>query len=119
MAPTPYQRLTRARANSLFAIVAVSRSSLWLGTDHLLVLEANGFTEYYKRFRFEDIQSVIIQKTVEGTLVNLVLTVLIVLTAAPAMSTSNFAFKIFMFILAGLFALFLLFNLFQGSTCPC
>src|SRR5882724_2221817 len=36
-------------------------SSLWLGPDHLLVVEIAGITEKYRRFYFRDIQAVIVE----------------------------------------------------------
>ena len=53
-----YQRLTRARARSEFAVISMSRSSLWLGKDHLLCVDSSGYSETYKRFYFRDIQAV-------------------------------------------------------------
>ena len=45
-----YQRLSPARGG------IVSYSSLWLGTDHLLLVTNTGFREQYRRFFFRDIQ---------------------------------------------------------------
>ena len=52
MAKTPklYTRLTRS-APSL-----ASYKSLWLATDHLLVLNSTGYHEEYRRIQFRDIQ---------------------------------------------------------------
>src|SRR5258706_16109827 len=63
MAEKEYRRLTRTRARSAAGIVTISRSSLWLGKDHLLVIETNGYTESYKRFYFRDLQAIILWKT--------------------------------------------------------
>jgi len=52
-----YQRLTRNQPRSGFAIAVTSRCSLWLGKDHLLLIDSNGYTETYKRFYFRDIQA--------------------------------------------------------------
>ncbi len=40
-----------------------SASSLWYGTDHLLLVESALFKEQYKRFYFKDIQSVAMHRT--------------------------------------------------------
>lgn len=52
-----------------YSLLARSRpgmASLWRGADHLLYIRGNGFllpfTEEYKRYRFEDIQSISIAK---------------------------------------------------------
>ncbi len=58
-----YQRLTRSRSRGGFAVAAVTRTSLWLGADHLLVINSNGYTETYKRFYFRDIQAITTQQT--------------------------------------------------------
>ena len=61
--PKEYQRLTRTRSQSGFAFAYVSRSSLWLGKDHLLCVDTTGYTENYKRFYFRDIQAITVQQT--------------------------------------------------------
>jgi len=64
MAETPYRRLTWARRRrSGFVAFTHTRSSLWLGDDHLLGIDSNGYTESYKRFYFRDIQAVTIRLT--------------------------------------------------------
>ena len=57
MAEREYQRLTRTGARSGVAVAVSSRCSLWLGRDHLLLIDSNGYTETYKRFYFQDIQA--------------------------------------------------------------
>src|SRR4051794_19722055 len=61
-----YIRLTRGRQTSAPAAFATSSSSLWLGKDHLLVVESNGYSEKYRRFYFKDIQAVAICRTKNG-----------------------------------------------------
>ncbi len=63
MAEKEYQRLTRAKARPGLAVALLTRSSLWLGKDHLLVIDSNGFTETYKRFYFRDIQAITVHVT--------------------------------------------------------
>jgi hypothetical protein len=63
MAEREYRRLTRTRNRSRFALVTTSRSSLWLGKDHLLVIDTSGYTEAYKRFHFRDIQALVLCRT--------------------------------------------------------
>src|ERR1017187_936684 len=38
------------------------RNTLWLGPDHLLLVDSTRFSETYKRFYLRDIQTVIIRK---------------------------------------------------------
>ena len=64
MAEQEYQRLTWARRRpSGFIAFSATRSSLWLGSDHLLCIDTTGYTENYKRFYFRDIQAIVIRKT--------------------------------------------------------
>ena len=59
------------------SIVSTSRASLWVGKDHLLCIDTNGYTETYKRFYFRDIQAVILRKTVEWHIMSVILSVII------------------------------------------
>jgi hypothetical protein len=119
MATTEYQRLTSSRARSSFAVAFMSRTSLWLGADHLLFVESNGYTEAYKRFYFRDIQALVVQKTQKAAIINAVLAIPLVLILPFALGTQALGLKIFLFSLAGLFALILLVNLLLGRTCRC
>jgi len=58
MAEKEYQRLT-----AMTGVAFVSRSSLWLGKDHLLSIDSNGYAETYKRFYFRDIQEITFMAT--------------------------------------------------------
>ncbi len=49
-APKPYTRLTR-NASGLG-----SYSSLWLGSDHLMIVVSTGYTESYARLEFRDVK---------------------------------------------------------------
>ena len=39
------------------------RNTLWLGSDHLLLIDSTRFSETYKRFYLRDIQTIIVRKT--------------------------------------------------------
>ena len=120
MAKTEYKRLTRARSSGAFAVAVASRTSLWLGADHLLYVNSSGYTETYKRFYFRDIQTFVLQKTQRANVVNIVLTILFSLSLLPALvGGQGTGWKIFLFVLAGIFTIFLLVNLLQGQTCRC
>jgi hypothetical protein len=75
--PEPkYRRLTRSRRGSQAFITAVnSRSSLWLGKDHVLCVDVEGFTETYKRFYFRDLQLITVRTTHRRAIWNAVLTI--------------------------------------------
>ncbi len=40
------------------------RSKLWLGDDHVLLIQRRGYVEDYKRFYFRDIRAIVIRKTI-------------------------------------------------------
>jgi hypothetical protein len=83
MAENPYRRLTRARRRQAgFVALTYSRSSLWLGNDHLLVIDSNGYSETYKRFYFQDIQALTIRLTRRRLIWNWVLAPLLVFCLA-------------------------------------
>ena len=65
MANPEYTRLTfgrRSRKNGFFAMPGM-RSSLWMGSDHILLVRTSLGTEEYRRFYFKDIQALIVQYT--------------------------------------------------------
>jgi hypothetical protein len=99
-------------------LVAVSRSlcSLWLGGDHLLLVQRMGFTETYKRFYYRDIQALMIRKTAGGAIMS---TVLGVITAVLFLcgTVSNGSGRIALWIIGIIFALFTAISLWNGSSC--
>ncbi len=48
----------------------LNRSTLWLGSDHLLMVDSSRFSETYKRFYLRDIQTIIIRQTPRFVLPN-------------------------------------------------
>ena len=60
MSPKTYQRLTTSRLKSKFNLLYRTNGCLWLSNDHLLLVEARGYDESYRRFYFCDIQAVIL-----------------------------------------------------------
>jgi hypothetical protein len=117
MPKTEYQRLTRSRPRGGISVAVASRTSLWLGTDHLLFVESNGYTETYKRFYFRDIQALMVQRTQTFTIINVAFTIPFVLFMASAMVTQTTGLRIFLFSMAGFFAFIVLINLLRGQTC--
>ena len=81
MAEREYIRLARPRLKSGFQVAAASRSSLWLGKDHLLCVETTGYTETYKRFYFRDIQACALRTNRRRLVFNIVLGVPVALFA--------------------------------------
>src|ERR1700693_1356242 len=117
MAEIKYKRLTRAR--SRFSIAVLSRTSLWLGPDHLLYVESNGYTETYKRFYFRDIQAFTVQQTPTARTVSIIIFVMTLLFLFFSLMSDRTGFKIFYFIVAGLFGMIMIFNAIPGASCKC
>jgi len=124
MAQQRYQRLTRERGPAEFSILAMTRSSLWLGDDHLLLVECTGYTENYKRFFFRDIQSFTIRQTKTRAVWNwiwgafLVISGLIAWAAGNSYSSATTGF-IVGGILLSIFGIPLLLNNLWSPTCAC
>jgi hypothetical protein len=128
MAKTEYQRLTRARARSSFAVAIMSRTSLWLAEDHLLFVDSSGYTETYKRFYFRDIQAITTQQTDRGRVWSIVLGVAFIFSlfiflmtqpkSSPAgWSGGEIAGEIFLGFFMAVFIVLLAVNFFSGPTC--
>jgi hypothetical protein len=114
-----YQRLTRGRARSAFAVVSATRSSLWLGGDHLLCLDATGYTESYKRFYFRDIQAITLRQTNRWIIWAVIQGSVAGLFALSALASQEVTVRWLFAIVAALFFLVLAVNLARGPTCVC
>ncbi len=117
--PEKYKRLPgRGPRQGSFLTASFSSCSLYLGGDHLLAVESNGFTEDYKRFYFSDIQAIITRKTRRGTLSSIVLALLLAccLTGALLLGEET---GIFFWICSTIPLVVLLVNIFRGPTCIC
>lgn len=124
-----YKRLTRERTSQLFGFASLARTSLWLGSDHLLLVETNGYTESSKRFYFRDIQAIFTRITTVRQVWNWVLGSILVLVAAICLGKglvtalraqewgSGPVIGFFMALL--LLGLPLLVNNLLGTTCAC
>ncbi len=116
-----YQRLP-GRAKRLFGFFVNDRQRLFLGGDHLLVSTTSYNYERYKRFYLADVQSLTIQKTAGGAVLNVVLGALACLFAVFALATYNGADAAPLYILgviAGIFVAGMLVNTAFGPTCQC
>lgn len=123
MAESEYRRLTktRVRRKGAFAITA-TRTSLWLGNDHLLSIDSTGYTEEYKRFYFRDIQAI----TICGNQRRVVWNWILIAFLIPSLTWLLFSvgdvdigLLIIGGIVASLFAIPLIVNNVSGPTCNC
>jgi hypothetical protein len=90
-------------------------SGLWIAEDHLLCVISNRFMEEYKRFYFQDIQSITIVTTQRRRKWNFVLASLILLTLIAVASLPDGRF--FWIWFATIFGFFLFLNNALGPTC--
>ena len=125
MAEREYIKLTRLRQRGGFAIISSSRSNLWLGKDHLLCVETEGYTESYKRFYFRDLQAITIRRTKRARYWTIVLSILALPFAIASIAlfarqqSGDVPAGIFWSVAAVLFVVPLVINLVRGPTCAC
>jgi len=115
MAQTEYQRLTRTK--SQHGVVSSGRSSLWLGSDHLLRIDSTGYTENYRRFFLRDIQAVIIRKTIGMQIRTLIHGVLALTMMMFALGVSDPIWIGIWWGMTSLFLVLLIVNLLRGPCC--
>jgi len=102
-----------------FQAVSSTRSSLWLGPDHLLCIESNGYSENYKRFYFRDIQAISLHRSRAHSVLNLILIPLTLLFAALGLAVGDEAARIVFLCMAGLPLIAFGVNVVQGRNCVC
>jgi hypothetical protein len=119
MAEPEYVRLTRWHSRSSFGIISVSRSSLWLGKDHLLSIETTGYKESYKRFYFSDVQAILLRKTADWIVWSVVFGTAAGGFGLMAFAASEAVFRGISVGVGGLCLLAFLLNLAAGPSCKC
>lgn len=91
-------------------------SLVYLGADHLLVMDCSGFEERYRRFFYTDIQAIVIRKTASGRVMNLVLGFFSALFLIGAAALGNEGLVI-LGAVGVLLLILLVVNVVQGPTC--
>jgi hypothetical protein len=119
MAAREYVKLTPPRRTAGLAIITVTRSNLWLGNDHLLCVETEGYTEKYRRFYFRDVQAITLLRTSRMLVLGLVTGSMTAIFGLIALAASPVEVRWFFGILAGVCAVPLVVNLLYGPTCKC
>jgi len=119
MAEKEYERLTRARPRARFAVISSGNSSLWLGKDHLLCIDTNGYTENYKRFYFRDIQAFLIRKTPRYKWWSVVTGLLAAGFLLPIAFSTEVWLQYIFGVVGGLFSLIFVINLALGPSSAC
>jgi len=111
MAERIYSRLP-GRARSLMGV-----SSLWLGPDHLLLVEGRGYTERYRRFYYRDIASIVTRNTPSFTVGIIALASLLALSTV-AVATASVDARPYVLVIAMLpAALALAVHVIRGPSC--
>src|SRR5690349_12670297 len=95
------------------------RVQLWQGDENLLVVEWDGYREYYKRFDYRDVQAFVIRKTYEAAILNAILGSIVAIFAALAIGTSEIGLRIFLLGLGAIFGVILVANAVAGPACRC
>lgn len=119
MAAKEYIKLTPPRRTAGFTIVSVTRSNLWVGKDHLLGVDTEGYTEKYKRFYFRDVQAVTLRRTSRALVIGVVTGAMTALFALLVIAIDDIAGKWVFGILGGVCAIPFLLNFIYGPTCKC
>ena len=122
MAEREYKRLTVSRSRAAFGVITTSRSSLWLGKDHVLCIDTSGYSETYKRFFFRDIQAVLIRRTESWKVMALVLGAMAAVFASITLVSINSGEAVLAWIMGSVTALFMLvaiIDLAKGPSCSC
>lgn len=107
--PKLYKKLVRRRGG------LGSHGSLWLASDHVLLVEGNLFTERYQRIYFRDVQGLFMHPSAQSKWMVIVSLALIVLFGG-LMALGGGAVPVFGVFL-GLTVPVLLYGLFLGRTC--
>jgi hypothetical protein len=96
------------------------RQALWLGRDHLLLVDSFILVEQYQRFFFSDVQAIVIQRTIAWPLWNLLFAGMAALFGAQIWLRRSDGVSMAVFgCCAGYFLLALALNLLMGPTCRC
>lgn len=115
-----YKRLGRTSTYAANWLVGpMIRVRLFLGPDHLLLVEKIWFRETYRRFFFKDIQAFVLHKTNHWLGTNLGLAIAAILFGLFAIVSANQTGALVLGIVTGCFLLFLGLNIAAGPTCRC
>ena len=119
MAEQNYIKLTPLRQRGRIAIVSSQRSNLWLGPDHVLCVETEGYTESYKRFYFRDIQAITLRKTARWLVLAVSTGLMTGLFGFIVLAVDTIEVKSVFGIIGGVCAIPFLLNFLYGPTCAC
>lgn len=93
----------------------MSSNRLYMGTDHLLSIKNNLFSEDYLRFYYKDIQVIITRKTQRGKILSICFAFFLILFLIFALMLTG-GWSIFFYLLSGIFFIPLVINMLKGPT---
>ncbi len=96
--------------------VMAPRTTVWLGNDHLLVVDDTGYSERYRRFPYADIQAIVVRPTKTYGTAAAVLALLAAVPLAGSFLTGEVGAWILRS-LGGVFLLILAVHALRGPTC--
>ena len=111
-------RGTRREGNFVVAL-SVRRSRLWLGKDHLLLVDYSSVHQDLKRFYFRHIQALTVRRTARWSTLSLVFGLLAAVFTLLLLNFNGDPERYFLGLAVGLFGLLLLINLLKGPTAEC
>lgn len=94
-------------------------SRVWLGEDHVLLVQSRGYTESYRRFFFKDIQAIVVQRTHTGKTWNGIWSGLWALFAILAAVVQDSVGAIILLSLGAPFGIAFIVNLILGPMSTC
>ncbi len=109
--PNLYKRLSKRGS-------ILNQYSLWAAPDHLISISASIFSEEYKRFYFQDIQTLILHKTEAWRVWNWLLGGLGAIFVLVAIASKG-PVAVFAGIVSAMVLLILSINYVLGATCAC
>lgn len=119
--PKDYRKLpgSGTRRDGSFIAGSAHQSRLWLGPDHLLLVDSTLAAQDLKRFYFRDIQAITVRKTTTGRTTNLVMTGLAALLCLWASLISFDVGRVILLFIAAVCGGVLVLNSLFGPTCEC
>jgi len=110
----PYRRL---RGRGYQGLVRPTLSRLYLGPDHLLLVEIEGYDEKYRRFYFRDVQTIAVRRDMRRMGLNLALGIIWGLLSLALIGPALQGWFYPLGIASSLFILLILVNTLRGATC--
>lgn len=120
---TPNYVKLPGHAKPLFGMFANERQRLWAGDDHLLLVTQTYMAERYRRFFYNDIKGISIQKSTAGAVLNIVFVVFLgvfaLFTGLAFNSGADPSLQVTLILMALVFVVAILINTALGPTCEC